>query len=62
MERRLTVDCGRYKAGEVYDWPLGTWTVIARGEGKNLNKISEPIPDPYEGQRVTRGTKHGSKR
>lgn len=58
MLRRLTKDVGRYKAGELHDFPAYVWDKIALDLAKNrrlrlrgvnakteLAKFSEPVDD-----------------
>lgn len=50
MRRILIKDVGRYKAGEIHDWPRITWNQVAEKKGKNkkMGDISKPIEEVAE--------------
>ena len=69
MLRKITKDVGRYRTGEMHDYPRGVWAKLAadmlRAEGKRnakpeeierqLASFSEPIEFNASHQSVTRG-------
>lgn len=69
MLRKITKDAGRYRAGEMHDYPRGVWTKLAtdllRADGKRtvkprdveakLASFSEPVEFNASHQNVTRG-------
>ena len=44
MKRAFTKALGRYKAGEVHDYPMFTWKQMAKAYGP-LPSWSEPVND-----------------
>ena len=69
MLRKITKDTGRYRVGEMHDYPRGVWAKLAtdmlRADGKrnvkpedierHLETFSEPIEFNASHQSVTRG-------
>ncbi len=45
MERILTRDVGRYKMGDIFDWPKPTWDQIAAHFNKSMSAFSKPVED-----------------
>ncbi len=43
MQRMFLQDVGRYKAGEIRDYPQGIWTDIARSAGQALDRFTKPV-------------------
>jgi hypothetical protein len=41
MNRVFTQDVGKYRAGDIRDYPLATWRDIAKSAKKPLEKITE---------------------
>lgn len=50
MKRILTKDVGRYKAGEIHDWPRVTWNQVAKSKGNNkaMEDISKRVEEVAE--------------
>jgi len=40
MERIFTKDLGRYKVGDIRDYPIPTWQQMARSAGTDMDKFS----------------------
>lgn len=53
MLREFTKDLGRYKSGEVKDYPEIVWRQIANGEGKKLDSFTKKVEAGTIGTRVT---------
>lgn len=45
MERVFIKPVGRYKAGDVRDYPTHTWATIASNVGQRLDVITRPVID-----------------
>lgn len=45
MERILTKDIGKRKAGEIYDYPRDVWRGMARADGRSLESFSRSVAD-----------------
>lgn len=45
MERVFIKPVGRYKAGDVRDYPTHTWATIASNVGQRLDLITRPVID-----------------
>lgn len=43
MQRMFLQDVGRFKAGEIRDYPQGIWTDIARSAGAPLDRVTKPV-------------------
>lgn len=43
MMRVFLEDCGRYKRGEVRDWPKGTWQGIAKDFERVTRSVEEVV-------------------
>jgi len=51
MERILTKDLGKRKAGEVYDYPRTVWRGMARAADRSLESFSRALGDPGKKKR-----------
>lgn len=47
MERILTKDIGKRKAGEIYDYPRDVWRGMARADGRSLESFSRSVADAW---------------
>lgn len=43
MLRKITQAVGRYKPGNLHDYPRGVWNKIAQDLGKELDSFSEVV-------------------
>lgn len=43
MERIFIRPVGRYKSGDVRDYPANTWAQIAKNAGQRLDLITRPV-------------------
>lgn len=43
MQRMFLQNLGRFKAGDIRDYPQGIWTDIARSAGQPLDRITKPV-------------------
>lgn len=43
MQRIFTKTIGRYKAGDIYDWPRVTWEHFARSVNQSLSAFTESV-------------------
>jgi len=55
MVRRFIRDAGRFKKGDVRDYPRATWNDIAKASKRALNGITEPIDTFNNAERSKEG-------
>lgn len=55
MLRKFTKDLGRYKSGEVHDYPKAVWENIARSAKAKLDSFSEAVDHNQALQNPLRG-------
>lgn len=61
MQRQFTVDVGRFKQGQHFDYPLQTWEQIARNAGKKLDAITcDVIPGQPPVRKTTKRKAKGT--
>ena len=58
MLRRFTRDIGRFKEGELHDYPRGTWNNIASRAKVSLDSFTDEAEINQLLQSKTRGTLH----
>jgi len=50
MQRMITAEIGgRFRVGDILDYPRETWTGIAKSVKKKLDKFSAPLSEIGEG-------------
>lgn len=48
MERQFTKSLGRFKAGQVCNFPFQTWEQIQRNAGRPLDSFTRDVVQPIE--------------
>lgn len=55
MQRVFQRDVGRWKAGEIRDYPLGVWRDIARDAHADLDTITKTLEEAVKPAPIKRG-------
>lgn len=62
MLRKITVDIGRFRAGQQHDYPRDVWNKIAHDAGQKLSRFSMPVEDNPVHQSSLKGKPQAHKR